>query len=93
MTGIWLVLFILCTAICVLGAVLGAVKTTNGFLGVAANLSIPIWFASVIGALAMPQYPGWDPREIAMLAVVVILGIAMAVLNQKDNNKMLERLK
>jgi hypothetical protein len=41
----------------------------------------------------MPQYPGWDKREIAMLAVVITLGVAMAVLNKKDNDKMLEGLR
>lgn len=93
MSGIWLVIFIVCAAVCVGGAVINAVRTHNGALGVAANLSIPIWFASVIAALALPKYPGWDVREIGMLALVVVLGVAMAVLNNKDNKKMLEGLK
>lgn len=87
------ILFIIAALVCVGSAVYGAVRTPNGFVGVMAFLSIPLWFASVIAALAIPQYPGWHPVEIAMLGVVIAMSAVVIWFNQKDNDEMMKRIK
>lgn len=87
------ILFAIAAIVCVGSAVYGAVRTPNGFVGVMAFISIPLWFASVIAALAIPQYPGWHPVEITMLAVVIAMSVAVIVFNNKDNEISLKRIK
>lgn len=93
MKDIAFMVFVVASIACVVGGVYGAIKNRDSALSIAANLSIPIWTASVIAALAMPQYPGWDIREIAMTAIVVSLGLFMVITNKKDNDQMLRKLR
>lgn len=87
------ILFVIAALVCIGSAIYGAVRSPNGFVGVMAFLSIPLWFASVIGALAIPAYPGWHPVEVAMLGVVIAMSVLVIWTNHKDNDETMKRIK
>lgn len=91
--SISLILFVIAVTVCVGAAIYGAVRTPNGFMGVMSFLSIPLWLASVIAALAIPMYPGWHPVEIAMLGLVLAMSALVIVTNKIDNERMIRRIK
>lgn len=89
---IWGILAIILGLICVSSAIVGAVTSKEGTVGVVANLSIPLFFAVCAGILVMPPLPGFDPLEILSCVVLVVAAILMTESNRRHHNVIIKNM-
>lgn len=90
---IWLCISIVAMIFTIVMAIIGAVKSNEGVIGVIAHLSIAAFMITVIAAFALPQYPGFAWQEIVMLFIVLAVAGVAAYSNNKHNDIISKKLK
>lgn len=90
---IWLCISAVAMVFTIVMAIIGAIKSNEGAIGVIAHLSIAAFMLVVIAAFAMPQYPGYAWQELVMLGIVIAVGAVTAWSNHKHNEILIQKVK
>ena len=92
MSLFWLIVSLGFGSVSLFIAIKGAVQSKEGWLGRMAFLSIPIFFASVVGAFSLPHKPGISACEIFALLGVISSALLVYITNHYHNKVIMEKV-
>lgn len=90
---IWLCISIVTAIFAVVVAVVGAMKSSEGIIGLVAHLSIATFVMSIIAAFALPYYPGLAWQEMVALSIVGVLAVIAWKSNVRHNDVLAKKMK
>lgn len=92
MNVIAIILMTVGVAVCLFGTIKG-VSRSESALEVASFIIMPLFMGAAVFAFAMPQEPGYSPKELFVLGVCIVLGIFAVVTNRLHNNLVIKRIR